>query len=173
MLRQLTQGIAQRTGLGGDRERLALLQAELSSTCIAVREFIGSVEAVSTSIPGPRVIDSHGGCVGPMVLPRREGHGHAYVSDLPAGAFPGFVDYARRRPYRYWTPPAGRKSHPRAANVAKERSATLAAARWKHPERFTITTDPKSSRSQDQRRSANPSKPPNSQLPNSRWYRSA
>jgi len=30
-----------------------------------------------------------------------------------------------------------------AAGVARERSATLAAARAKHPERFTTTTDPK------------------------------
>jgi hypothetical protein len=30
-----------------------------------------------------------------------------------------------------------------AAAVATERSATLAAARAKHPERFTTTTDPK------------------------------
>ena len=30
-----------------------------------------------------------------------------------------------------------------AASVATERSATLAAARAKHPERFTTTTDPK------------------------------
>ena len=30
-----------------------------------------------------------------------------------------------------------------AASVAKERSAALAAARAKHPERFTTTTDPK------------------------------
>jgi putative transposase len=29
-----------------------------------------------------------------------------------------------------------------AAGVAKERSATLAAARAKHPERFNTTTDP-------------------------------
>ncbi|MGY2744962.1 hypothetical protein ACVWZ8_002079 [Arthrobacter sp. UYCu723] len=30
-----------------------------------------------------------------------------------------------------------------ASGVAKERSATLAAARARHPERFTTTTDPK------------------------------
>ncbi|MBG6219102.1 transposase InsO family protein [Arthrobacter sp. CAN_A6] len=57
----------------------------------------------------------------------------------------GFVDWYNHHHQHsgigFHTPANVHYGH--AASVAKERSATLAAARERHPERFTTTTDPK------------------------------
>ena len=69
-----------------------------------------------------------------------------FASVHDAGAFiSGFVDWYNHHHQHsgigFHTPANVHYGH--AASVAAERSATLAAARAKHPERFTTTTDPK------------------------------
>jgi putative transposase len=69
-----------------------------------------------------------------------------FASVHDAGAFiSGFVDWYNHHHQHsgigFHTPANVHYGH--AAGIARERSATLAEARAKHPERFTTTTDPK------------------------------
>jgi putative transposase len=99
-----------------------------------------------------------------------------FASVHDAGAFiSGFVDWYNHHQQHsgngFHTPANVHYGH--AAAVAIERSATLAAAGAKHPERFTTITDPRILALPEPACINQPRKPRKSQPLNSPWYRSA